>query len=183
MSELMPYVLPAPAKDAMRMLVETIAPPGQARALGLVEKTVEDTILTLRTFAPPARNALRVGLIGFEMGALARYRKRASRLNDAQRLSYYESWKHGTLIQNRFIQAIKGVIGLNYYEQPEVRAKLSYHPEQWVEKVTQDRLRVFQEPIQKHEASMFERDPIPLPSEVEAAVAASEEADSTREVA
>jgi hypothetical protein len=48
------------------------------------------------------------------------------------------------------------------YEQPSVRKAIGYTPDEWVDKVGKRRLQVYREEIDRHEASLFEPDPLPL---------------------
>jgi hypothetical protein len=70
-------------------------------------------------------------------------------------------------LQREFIKGIKGIIAMSYFEQPAVLAGIGYTPHEWVARVDKRRLEVYADDIARHEATIFEADPIPLPSEVE----------------
>jgi hypothetical protein len=55
---------------------------------------------------------------------------------------------------------MKQLISLAHYEMPAVQEKMGYRPQQWIETVTKRRLDLYDEDIQRHQASLLAPDPL-----------------------
>jgi hypothetical protein len=165
MSDLSDFRLTPRERRLVRSLVP-VACPAEAEALGVVDDTVEEVELGIRSLPPLVQTMLRAGMLGYDLAAVALYRRRAHKLTGERARAYFAMWRSGTALQRNFIKGIKGIIGMAYYEQPAVTAAIDYTPQAWIDKVKERRLRVYKDDIAAFEPTLFERDPVPLPSEV-----------------
>jgi hypothetical protein len=51
-------------------------------------------------------------------------------------------------------------MSLACYEQPEITARIGYHPAPWIEEVTRKRLTVYRDDVRKQEAQILAPDPL-----------------------
>lgn len=165
MSELADFRLPGFLRDLVRSLVPVTCPEKHATD-EVKDRVVDDAERFVRTLPATFRLGLAAGLTAYDLLSVAvpsHRGKRASRLPDAQARAWYDFWAHGPLgVQRLFAYGVKGVIAGAFYEQPSVREAIGYTPDDWTEKVTRKRLMVYSDDIARHEASVFERDPLPL---------------------
>jgi|GEM_PF-1308855 len=165
MSELSDFRLPGFLREVVRSLVPVTCP------RELVSEDIKDTVTDdaerfVRTLPTPFRLGLAAGLTAYDVlaAAVPAHRgKRASKLPEDQARAYYEFWAKGPLgLQRLFAYGVKGVIAGAFYEQESVRQAIGYTPDDWTQKVTRKRLNVYRDDIARHEASLFEPDPLPL---------------------
>lgn len=176
MTDLAPLNLSRPSRAGLEALVGVVTPPGEAHQLGVFGATVEETVLIIRAMPTVIRVALSAGMWVYELFSVFVPRnrlKRASRLGPERALAYFGSWLHGVALARNFIKGIKGLIGLAYYEQLPVQEHIGYRPRPWIEQARRKRLALHSDAIAQHQASLFESDPLPLPGEVSAAIAAA----------
>jgi hypothetical protein len=166
MSDLADYRHSQSTRRLLRSLAAIVCPPELAE-LRIVDDVIDDVELGMRSMPPLVRLALVSGLTSYDLAAIARYGRRASRLSPERAKAYFGFWRHGLALQREFIKGIKGIIAMSYFEQPAVLAGIGYTPHEWVARVDKRRLEVYADDIARHEATIFEADPIPLPSEVE----------------
>ncbi len=169
MSDLSDYRHPTWARELIASLVPIVCPKDQATRLNVTDDVIDEVELGIRSMPLLVRQALIAGMLTYDNTArlhpLNRGR-RAAHLPYDRAQAWFEFWAHGTALQKNFIKGIKGLVGLSFYEHPAVMEDIGYTPRQWIDKVAKRRLEVYRDDIDKHEASIFERDPIPLPSEV-----------------
>ncbi len=175
MNELAPLNLGRTARAGLEALVGVVTPAGEAEQLGVFQATVAETVLTMRAMPLSIRVSLAAGMWAYELLSVLVPRnglKRASRLGPALAERYYRSWKYGLALQVNFIKGIKGLIGLAYYEQLPVQDHIGYGPRPWIETARRKRLELYADAIAEHQTSLLAPDPLPLPSQVAADVAA-----------
>ena len=180
MSDLADYRHSAATRELLRSLANIVCPPEQAH-LDTVEALLDEMELSMRSLPALVRFGLISGMKSYDLGAIARYGRRAGKLRDERALAYFTFWKSGLGLQRAFIQGLKGLMAMSYYELPVVLQDIGYTPQQWIDKVTKRRLDTYSDDIAKHEATVFERDPIPLPSEVEKRTEGSVQISSKKE--
>lgn len=157
-----------PQRQAVRRLLAGVAavvcPPGMDE-LGVTDAVIDHAELSLLAFPPVVRAGFLAGLSGYELGALARYGKPASRLDPERAHRYFVAWRHGLAIQQELAKAIKGILCLAYYEMPEVQEAMGYRPDSWIESVRKRRLAVYADDIERHERALFAPEPlVPSPA-------------------
>ena len=157
---------------ARRELVHSVArvvcppEPSLEPLLGAISHHTE---LSIRVFPAPARGALLSAMTAYDVGArlyLPSRGKPARRLESAVAANYFKTWWNSKLApQREFARGFKGLICLAFYEMPEVKKHIGYTPEAWIEKVTQHRLSVYSDAIEKQATKILLPDPLgPLPS-------------------
>jgi len=143
-------------------LVPVICPPD---AQPLAADIVDHVGLTMSAMPSTFRRALIAGLTGYDTLALAWApggRRRANRLPPALAEGYYLTWEHGpTPVHVQLAKGVGQLLKLACYEQPAMQAQLGYAPAPWIEKVTRRRLEQYTPDIERHEASLYARDPLP----------------------
>lgn len=165
MSDLADYRHGPATRRLLRSLIAVVCPP-EAESLGVVDQVIDESELSMRSMPPVVRAMLRAGMTTYDLAAVARYGRRASALPADAAHAWFDWWAHGLPLQRQFAKGIKALLAMSYYELPAVRATLDYTPEQWIEKVKRRRLEQYRDDIAAHERTIFEPDPIPLPSEV-----------------
>ena len=138
MSDLAATSLTTAQRELLTSLVPIIAPPGEAARLGVVDRTVDDAELTIRSLPPVVRLALAAGMTTYDQTARLDPRnvgRPARKLSEPRARAWFRMWRHGTAIQRNFVKGIKGILGMAYYEQREVQAAMGYGPHAYIEKV------------------------------------------------
>ena len=127
----------------------------------LVEPVVDDVELTMQAMPAAIRTALLAGLVTYELGAVARWGRPASKLAPERAARYLDAWRHGLPVQRELIKAVRSLVCLAYFELPAVKQRMGYQPERWIEKVTRHRLTTYREDIERHAESLFAPEPLP----------------------
>ncbi len=139
----------------------------------LEEALLHEIELSIRAMPALVRRGLSVGLIAYDLLALP-FRFRLARYLDGEDArSYFLTWSRG--LGKDFAKGIRALIAMAYYELPEVCDGIDYTPDAWLAKVLEERYRRYPDEIEAHERSIFERDPLPLPSEALATAAETDE--------
>jgi hypothetical protein len=142
----------------LRSLVPVICPP---EAVPLGDAIVDHIALTLDASPALLQKGFAAGLIAYDLQAVPRYGKRASKLAGAKAEKYFESWAHGvTPLHVQFARAINQLMSLSCYEMPEMMERVGYRPGPWIEEVTQRRLTVYRDDVRKQEAQILAPDPL-----------------------
>ena len=149
----------ARTRRVLRSLAALLCPPDAAR--DLLDAVVGDVELTMQAMPAAVRAALITGLATYDLGAVARWGRPASKLGPAQAARYLDIWRHGLVVQRELVKAVRSLVCFSYYEMPAVKERMRYRPEQWIEKVTRHRLATYGGDIARHRASLFEPDPLP----------------------
>jgi hypothetical protein len=145
-------------KAVLRSLVPVICPP---EAAPLADAIVDHMMLTIGALPPLMAKGLAAGLATYDLGALARYGRRARSLPPNKAELYFSSWEHGiTPLQVQLAKALNQLMSLACYEQPEMMERCNYHPAPWIEQVTKKRLTVYADDVKKQEAQILAPDPL-----------------------
>lgn len=145
-------------RAVLRSLVPVICPP-EAAAVG--DNIVDHMALTLDASPVLLQKGFAAGLITYELSALLRYGRRASKLVGEQAERYYQSWDHGvTPIHVQFARALNQLMSLSCYEMPAMMERVGYRPAPFIEEVTQRRLSVYRDDVRKQEAQILAPDPL-----------------------
>ena len=156
------YRHPRVVHSLIRSLVPIVCPD---RGSGLDDDLVAHTERSLGGAPKHIRLALAAGVVGYDLGAILYPRVAplpAHRLPIAQRLRYFESWWNSPLgVQRELVKALKGFIGLAYYEHPMIRQRLGYDPENWIAKVSKRRLATYSDAIAAQQRAIVSPDPLP----------------------
>lgn len=145
----------------LRSLVPVICP---ADAQPFADDIVAHVALTMSALPDGFRRALVTGLAGYDALAIVwgpSKRRRAHTLSAALADQYYVTWEHGpTPAHVQLARGVGQLLKLACYEHPAMQAAIGYTPNPWIEKVTRRRLEVYRDDIERHEASLFARDPL-----------------------
>ncbi|HWN69096.1 MAG TPA: hypothetical protein VNM90_15765 [Haliangium sp.] len=149
----------ARTRPILGSLATLLCPPEVAP--DLVEPVVDDVELTMQAMPAAIRTALRAGLVTYELGAVARWGRPASKLAPERAARYLDAWRHGRPVQRELIKAVRSLVCLAYFELPAVKQRMGYLPERWIEQVKHHRLATYGEDIARHAARLFELEPLP----------------------
>jgi hypothetical protein len=146
------------ARAVLRSLVPVICPP---EAHPLADAIVAHLALTLGASPPVVRRGFAAGLVAYDLGALPAHRRRARHLPPDAAERYYASWEHGpTPLHVQLARAIKQLMSLSCYEQPEMMERVGYRPGPWIEEVRRKRLTVHAADVRRQEAQVLAPDPL-----------------------
>jgi len=164
LSYLADYHLPAPLRRTLESLVPVVCPP-EAVELGLAQRIVAESELTIRSFQAGARAALVAGITSYELlaaGWPGHLGRTASRLSPTAHERYFARWWGSPLLPLReFAKGIKGMLAIACYEQQEIKDLIGYNPERWIEKSRSHRLATYSRAIEKHRSDLLAPDPLP----------------------
>jgi hypothetical protein len=142
----------ANSKRVLRSLVPVICPP---EAAPLADDIVEHMALTLGASPPLLQKGFDAGLLAYDLGAIARFGRRAQSLSADKAERYYQIWEHSQLGK-----AINQLMSLACYEQPAMLAATGFDPEPWIKEVTKKRLTVYADDVKKQDAQILAPDPL-----------------------
>lgn len=140
------------SKRVLRSLVPVICPP---EAVPLADAIVDHMALTLGASGALLGKAFDAGLLAYDLGAVARFGRRARALTGERAERYYQYWE-----SSQFGRAINQIMSLACYEQPEMMKAVGYEPQGWIEEVTKKRLTVYADDVRKQEAQILAPDPL-----------------------
>jgi hypothetical protein len=145
--------------------VTPIACPPDVEELGIIDAVVDHVELSMRSLPAVVRAALLAGLTSYELGSIAwpgNWGRPASKLGRARAIRYYDAWRRSPIrLQTEFIKGLKGLLCMSYYEMPQVKERLGYTPDPWVSRVKRRRLEVYGDEIRRHQATLFQPEPLP----------------------
>jgi hypothetical protein len=148
----------ATARAVLRSLVPVICPP---EAVELGDAIVDHMALTLAASPVALQRGFALGLVAYDLGALARYARRARALTGDRAERYYVWWSHGpTPLHVQLARGINQLMSLSCYEQPQMMERLGYRPAPWITEVTQRRLTVYRDDVRRQEAQILAPDPL-----------------------
>lgn len=127
----------APIRATLRSLIDVMAPRDpELWTAELRDRVLTQAIDSVNFLPQAARLPFRAGFWALEWGGLIMAPRpgRLSRLRGRARRVYVERWEDAALSPMRdFLKALKAVIMMAYYEQPEVMDLLGYHPQRYVD--------------------------------------------------
>lgn len=170
MSDLAAYRMSAGTRRVLVSLVPVVCPP-ECAELSLAGDVMAGVELSLRSMPGLVRTGLVAGLVAYDLSALPFHLRRARSLDAGAAARHFDRWRHGLSLQRELAKGIRAILAMAYYDHPAVLRRMGYTADDWIEKVKARRLETYADDIARHEASIFARDPIPLPSEVEARLA------------
>lgn len=131
----------------------------------LVDATLGDVERTVASLPSAARRLLAVGLRALEAGSMrSRFGwSRFSRLDPVDASRYLGWWETRPLALRRVVLLARDIAVVAFYEQPEVRRRVGYQPDQWIPVVIERRQELWAEEIAAHERLLTARSPS-LPS-------------------
>lgn len=148
----------ATARAVLRSLVPVICPP---EALALGDAIVEHMEPTIAASPAAIQRGLAIGLVLYDLGALPRHARRARALTGDRAERYYQRWLDGpTPIHRQLARGIKQLMSLSCYEQPEMMDRVGYRPAPWIAEVTQRRLTVYKDDVQRQAEQLLAPDPL-----------------------
>jgi len=149
----------ARTRRVLRSLAALLCPPDVVP--DLLDPVIDDVELSMQAMPAAVRAALIAGLTTYDLGAVARWGRPASKLGPAQAARYLDLWRHGLAIQRELVKAVRSLVCLSYFEMPAVKERMRYRPDHWIEKVTRHRLATYGDDIARHVASLSEPEPLP----------------------
>jgi hypothetical protein len=146
------------ARAVLRSLVPVICPP-EAAPLG--DAIVDHMALSIDASPPALQRGFAIGLVAYDLGALARYARRARSLTGDRAERYYAWWLHGpTPVHRQLARGINQLMSLACYEQPAMMERVGYRPGPWIAEVTERRLTVFRDDVRRQAAQILAPDPL-----------------------
>ena len=152
------YVHSPTTRTVLRSLVPVICPP---EAAALADAIVEHMELSFRATPALVRRGLAAGLVTYELGALPRYGRRASKLTGARAEAYFRSWEHGiTPLHVQFARGLNQLMSLSCYELAPMMERVGYRVAPWIAEVTKKRLTVYADDVKAQERQILAPDPL-----------------------
>ena len=147
------------ATRILRRLVALACPPATDRpdptdGPDLTDRTLAEFELHLAHLPGVARRVMGPALLVFDQAARVRHGgRRFVRLDDARADAYLARVLYGrTGPVATVVRLVKGLVVMAHYELPEVKRRLGYAPEEYVEQVKARRLARYGEEIRAAEA-------------------------------
>lgn len=151
------WQLSRPVGQIAARFAEIVCPP-QVRAEGRADRVVGEFELLLGSVQPVARHALSAAFLIFDRAAWLYPRaggRRFVRLGD-QAANWYvraQLTRSGRL--GGVVRRLKGLIVMCYYELPEVKGEIGYHPDPYIAAVSRRRLARYGAQIRAGEATVL----------------------------
>lgn len=160
------FRIPRPLFPAVRQMARVTLPDDADRP-ELMEPILEHFEMSLRCLPVAARNGLMAGLAAFELGAVARYGRRFSRLDRPRALQYFDwYWSSPVMPLHYLVFGFKAYLSLAYYEQPIVRERIHYQPDAWIAETAKRRLEKWRADIEAHEHDLVQPNPLIAPKKL-----------------
>jgi hypothetical protein len=145
-------------RQVLRSLVPVICPP---EAVEIGDAIVEHMALTLAAAPAIVRHGFAAALLAYDLAALPRHGRRARSLRGDRAERHYAAWEHGpTALHVQLARAVNQLMSLSCYEQPEMAAHLGYRPGPWITEVTQHRLAVYRDEVDRQAVQILAPDPL-----------------------
>lgn len=149
-----PYRLPNGVRRTLAAMAPTVCPP-EVVELGLVDAVVGHVELTVASL-PPDLRALTVASVR-AMGATARV------LPGGPGERFAAWWSSRIRLRRLAARAVKAMFAIAFYEQREVKERMGYRPEAWIERTAARRLERYAEDIRIRERDVFAPAPLAEP--------------------
>jgi len=138
----LPLSEPDPAIRAARPILKAfivgVAPRDSVWTRDFLERILANLEESLDYMPDGARRAFLLGLRGFELGPIIMgpVHRPFTRLGAPQRHRYIELWGQARFFLLRdFLKAMKGLVMLAYYEQPEIIELLGWHQQDHIDEL------------------------------------------------
>ena len=139
-------------REVLRSLVPVICPP---EAVAIADAIVDHMLLQFDVMPPLLRKGFEAGLATYDLGAIARFGRRASRLTGEKAEKYYRLWEG-----NLFGKTLNQLMSLSCYEQPEMLERIGYRVGAWIEESKKKRLAVYGDDARAAERKIVAPDPL-----------------------
>ena len=128
----------------------------------LVGATLEDVGRLVSAWPSAARAVLRVSVGALETGSMLPQfgSRRFSRLDLPDAVRYLLWWDTRPLALRRVVLLARDLVVMAFYEQPEVRRRVGYVPDPWIDAVSERRREQWGEEIVNHERLLMARSPL-----------------------
>ena len=154
----MSYEHSATGRAVLESLVPVICPP-EARMLAA--DIVAHMALTIDASPAIIQKGFAAGLLAYDVGAVPRFGRRASKLTGDKAERYFASWEHGiTPLQRQFARAVNQLMSLSCYEMPAMMERVGFRPAPFIEEVRERRLTVYRDAVHRQEAQILAPDPL-----------------------
>lgn len=136
---------------ALAALTRAVCPP-DGMTPDLLARTTDETERTLAALGPPAPALLDGALRWLEVSTVRpRYEWRPfSQLEPSAAASVLDALDERRPAWSRVLRLLGDIVVICYYEQPEVRAAVGYHPDPWISVRSDVRLREWGDEIAAH---------------------------------
>jgi hypothetical protein len=134
---------------------------------GGLEPVVDGFEMQLRTLPGYLRSGMVAGMLAMELGPVAApgFGRRFSRLSPAKARRWFEAWWRSPVgAMHKLAHGLKALLVFAYYEQPEVKRRLEFHPDRWIAEAARRRLESYGAEIESHERLVRARDPLLRPA-------------------
>jgi hypothetical protein len=156
----MKRVVPTSVRRTLAALLPVITT-DEVEELGLTEAVLDEFELSLGVAPAPLRLGVAVGATFFEWSAALVKGKRFSALPLPVRERWFALWWRSNFpVFRQFAKGVKSLLALAYWDHPTVRARLEYHPEQWIAEVAARRIVSYAADVRQHDRLVTE--PAPL---------------------
>jgi hypothetical protein len=157
-----PSRLPRRLRRTVAALARAICDPPPDVAPATYERLADDVERFLGSLPVAARGGLVAALWAFEGAALLVPSSRLrtfSRLRPERAAALYGRWWTSPAL-HPVAKILKMVVAFSWYELPEVKAAMGYHPERWIAEVSRRRVAQWQEEIARADRDVLT--PAPL---------------------
>ena len=145
-------------RAVLTSLVPVICPP---EALGHAAAIVDHMALSIAASPSVLQRGFTIGLVAYDLGAVARYARRARSLTGDRAERYFAWWLRGpTPIHRQLARGINQLMSMACYEQPEMMERVGYRPAPWIAEVTHRRLTVYRDDVQRQAEQLIAPDPL-----------------------
>jgi hypothetical protein len=144
-------------REITARFAEIVCPP-EVRAEGRADRVVGEFELLLGSVQPAARHALSAAFLVFDRAARLYPRvggRRFVRLGDQAADRYVRALLTRSGRLGGVVRRLKGLIVMCYYELPEVKSEIGYHPDPYIAAVSQRRLARYGAQIRAGEAAVL----------------------------
>lgn len=166
MSEPAPVPLPRRLRRTVATLARVVCAPRQTEATPATFEALGDEV---ERFLGSVPAVARLGIVGMlwtiELAPMASPRTAGrgfSVLDDARAAALYGRWWSGPL--HPLAKLLKMVVSFSWFELPQVKAAMGYHPERWIDEVSRRRAATWADEIRKGERDVLAADPLLAPA-------------------
>jgi len=148
------YRLPSRVRRVLTAMAPVVCPP-EVEELGLLEAVVDHVELSMGSFPPDLRAAL--------LGAL-RVMGASSRVLPGGPGRRFEAWWTArTRLRRLAARGVKAMFATAAYEQPAIKERMGYRPEEWIAVTARRRLELYADDIRRRELDVLAPAPLVEP--------------------
>ena len=131
---------------------------------GLEERLADEVELFLRSVPAHVRLALLTALGVFDASARlvpSSWLRSFARLDPARAERHFARFWHSPVgLLHHLARGLKMIVSYAYYELPEVKARLGYDPDAWIDRVRRERLARWADDVAAHDRLVLAPDPL-----------------------